>query len=120
MDGHALDDPFPAFPTRVDGPRSADMTPYDYAREQIANLRSDVKERFDHETAYRKQYGMMVSETYTALAEKGWVTLTLTQMRVDIDTMKRGQNRIFITAFSLLITMLTLLATVIFTLLKGN
>lgn len=120
MDGHPLDTPFPVFPTKVEGPRTNDITPYDYAREQIAALRADVKDRFDHETAYRKQYGSMVADTYTALAEKGWVTLTLAQMRVDIDGMKKGQNRIFITAFSLLITMLTLLATVIFTLLKGD
>lgn len=114
IDGHALDDPFPAFPTNVEGPRSADVSPYEYARDQIAVLRADVKERFDHETAYRKQYGMMVADTYTALAEKGWVTLTLAQMRVDVDGMKKGQNRIFITLFSLLVTMLTLTITIIF------
>lgn len=117
MDGHAADYPFPI---RSNEPR-ADMSPFDYTREQMDQFRRDVKDRFDHESANRKQYGEMVSDTYTALAEKGWVTLTLSQMRVDLDAMKRGQSRIFITAFSLLVTMLTLLVTVIFGILtKGS
>lgn len=119
MDGVALDDGMAKFPTNVSRPRQ-DVSPYDYARDQIEALRRDVRDRFAHETAYRKQYGQMVSETYTALAEKGWVTLTLAQMRNDIDVMRKGQNRIFVTAFSLLVTMLTLLVTVIFSMLRGG
>lgn len=111
MDGHAIPDP--SFAMRTPEPRQ-DISPYDYTREQIDALRRDVKDRLDHESGYRKQYGEMVAETYAALAEKGWVTLTLAQMRVEVENMKRGQNRIFVTAFSLLITMLTLLATIIF------
>lgn len=101
------------FSEHVPEPR-ANMSPFDYAREQTEAVRKDFKEKFDHESRYRKQYGEMAAEAMAALSEKGWVTLTLATMTNDIKDMKRGQNRIFITAFSLLITMLTLLVTIIF------
>lgn len=87
---------------------------YDYTRDQIKQLRDEVEADLNHEKRYRQQYGDMAAKAYEALAEKGWVTLTLAAVQKDVADMKKGQNRIFITAFTLLITMLTLLITVIF------
>ncbi len=90
------------------------LSSFDYTREQVASVREDFEKRFDHEARYRKQYGEMAANAMVALSEKGWVTLSLNALAEDMTSMKKGQNRIFITAFSLLITMLTLLITIIF------
>lgn len=87
---------------------------YDYVRDQMAQHRKEIDADLDHEKRYRQQYGEMASKAYEALAEKGWVTISLHALEIKMEAMQRGQNRIFITAFSLLITMLTLLLTIIF------
>lgn len=107
------------------------VSPFDYTREQVDQLRRDFKEKFDHEIAYRKQYGEMAAQAMVALSEQGWVSLKLRSLEDDIvdlkDTfkdesakMKAAQSRIFITAFSVLISVLTLLITVIFGILTGR
>lgn len=90
------------------------ISPFDYTREQVAAVRQEMMERFQHESAYRKQYGEMAGEAIMALSEKGWVSLGMSAVREDVADIKRGQNRIFATAFALLISVLTLLVTVIF------
>jgi hypothetical protein len=102
-----------------------ELSHYDYTREQIQQVRKDFNDRLDHESRYRKQYGEMAAEAMQALSEKGWVNLKLTQLsddvaevkraqKEDMADMKRSQNRIFATAFALLVSTLTLLVTVIF------
>ncbi|MBC7671898.1 MAG: hypothetical protein H7247_05705 [Polaromonas sp.] len=90
------------------------MSPFDYTRENIALLREDVKQQFNHERAYRKQYGDMAANAMVALSEQGWVTLKLSQLQQGQETMQKGQNRIFVTAFGLLVSTLSLSIAVIF------
>lgn len=103
----------------IEPPRE-NISPFDYTRELVQHVRDDFNDRLEHESRYRKQYGQMAAEAMQALSTKGWVTLELSALRSDVTDMRKSQGRIFITAFALLISTLSLLLTVIFGLVTGG
>lgn len=107
------------------------ISPYDYAREMVEAARRDFDRALDHERRYRKQYGQAAADAVAALAPNGWVSLKLENIVKEVDDlesahekdMKRvqeAQTKIFVTAFALLISILTLLITVIFGMVTGG
>ena len=87
---------------------------FDYTREQIQSVRHDFEKRLDHESRYRQQYGQMAADATAALGENGWVKLMMNSMADDIAELKKGVGRVYLMAFGLLISTLSLLLTVIF------
>lgn len=98
---------------------------FDYTRDQVESVRRELTAKIDHEARNRKQSAEMVTSTFNALSDKGWVKLTLdsitqdisemkAQQKVDREESKRAQTRILTVTSGVLISLLTLLLTIIF------